>query len=163
MTEAILDWDEIYAAIKQELEGIQDKDGNPAFLTVNIGLPLGLPLGGPHVYAWYTGRQDAVHAPARATLGNVMYAVAIRVMVFWVKQSERDTLQLLEANITALDTNMRRAFRANSTINNRFTDLDISDSQTDLGPSPSISQSVQYRWLMFELILDNLEGEAIAP
>ena len=163
MTEAILDWDEIFAAIKQELEGVQDKDGNPAFLTVGIGEPLGLPLGGPHAYAWYTGRQDAVHAPARATLGNVMYAAVIQVGVFWVKQSERDTLQLLDADIAAIDTNIRRAFRANSTINNRLTDLDITDSQVGFGPSPGISPSIQYRAMMFELILDNLEGEAIAP
>lgn len=163
MTEAVLDWSAINAAIKLELESVNNAAGRRAFVTVGIGEPLGLPIGGPHAYAWYTGRRDAVHAPAGQTLGNIMYAAVIQVGVFWVKQHERDTLEAHDADIATIDTNIRRRFRANSTINNKLTDLDITDSQVGFGPSPGISPSIQYRALMFELLLDNLEGEEILP
>lgn len=162
MSEAVLDWPVIMTAIRAEMEAVIDSSGNPAFATVGTGEPLGLPIGGPHAYAWYVGRRDSIHA-GRQTLGNIMYAAVIQVGVFWVKQHERDTLAALDADIATIDTNIRRAFRANSTINNAMTDLDITDSQVGFGPSPGISPSIQYRALMFELVLDNLEGEAIAP
>lgn len=164
MAESVPNWTTIMAAIKSELEAVLNSAGAAAFQEAGIGEPLGLPLGGPHAFAWYTGRRDAIHAGgAGQTLGNVMYAAVIQVGVFWVKQHERDTLEALDADIATIDTNIRRAFRANSTINSNLTDLEITDSQVGFGPSPGISPSIQYRALMFELILDNLEGEAIAP
>lgn len=161
MAEAVLNWATIIAAIKTELEGVQ-YNGSAAFQQVIPGEPLGLPIGGPHAAFWYLGRRDTTKAAgSQKTLGNVMYAARIQVGAFWVKQHERDTLANLEAAIATIDTNIRRAFRANSTINNNLTDLDITDSDVGFGPSPGISPSIQYRALMFELILDNLEGEAI--
>ncbi len=68
----------------------------------------------------------------------------------------------LEADIATIDTNIRRAFRANSTINNALTDLDITDSDVDFGGFPLSTNQALYRYLMFELRLDNLEGEAIS-
>lgn len=164
MTEAILDWPAIMAAVKGELESVTNSAGQPAFQSVGIGEPLGLPLGGPHCFAWYIGRSNAVTSSgARGTLGNIMYSAHIQVGVFWLRQAERETLEVFDADIATIDTNIRRRFRANSTINNDVTDLDITDSQVGFGPSPGISPTIQYRTLMFELVLDNLEGEAIVP
>lgn len=160
MAEAVLNWATIIAAIKTQLEGVQ-YNGAAAFQQVIPGEPLGLPLGGPHAAFWYLGRRDS--RAGRQTLGNIMYAARIQIGAFWVKQHERDTLAGLDAEIATVDTNIRRAFRGDSTINNNLTDLDITDSEVGFGPSPGISPSIQYRALMFELVLDNLEGEPIAP
>jgi len=163
MAESVPNWTSILAAIKTELVAVLNSAGAAAFQSVGIGEPLGLPLGGPHAFAWYVGRRDAITSGGnRETFGNVMYAAVIQVGVFWVKQNERDTLEALDADIATIDTNIRRRFRANSTINSNLTDLEITDSQVGFGPSPGISPSIQYRALMFELILDNLEGEAIS-
>src|SRR3990167_5011888 len=159
----MLDWTTILAAIKTELEAVVNAADAPAFQEVISGEPLGLPLGGPTACFWYLGRSDSGKTGgAGMTLGNVMYAARIQVGVFWVKQSERDTLAGLDADIATIDTNIRRAFRANSTINSNVTDLDITDSDVGFGPSPGISPSIQYRALMFELRLDNLEGEPVS-
>lgn len=161
MAEAVLDWPNILAAIRSELEQVQNSIGGQAFQEIIAGEPLGLPLGGPIACFWYLGRSNSRQGPQ--TLGNVMYAAHIQIGVFWVKQHERDTLEALDADIATIDTDIRRRFRANSTINHNLTDLDITDSDVGFGPSPGISPTIQYRALMFELILDNLEGEAIAP
>ena len=161
MAEAVLDWPSIMRAIKDELALVQNSALRPAFASIITGEPLGLPLGGPHAAFWYIGRTDSRQGPQ--TIGNVMYAARIQIGAFWCKQNERDTLADLDADIATIDTNIRRRFRANSTINNTMTDLMFGDSEVGFGPSPGISPTIQYRALMLDLVLDNLEGEAIAP
>lgn len=163
MAEAVLDWPEIRDAMKAELEDVQNSAGAPAFVQVIAGEPMGLPLGGPYACFWYLGRADA--REGRMSLGNVMYAARWQVMGLWPAQAERVTLGDWEADIATVDTNIRRRFRANSTINSSVTDLDILDSQLDYGelPYPGGGGAVGlYRVLQMEVRLDNLEGEAIA-
>ncbi len=164
MAEAVLNWTDIFNAIQADLEAVTNSAGAPAFEIVIPGEPIGLPVGGPYCCFWYRGRIPATKAGgARATFGNVMYAARIQVAAYWQRQNERSTVGTLEADIATIDTNMRRAFRANSTINNNLTDLDITDSEVDFGGFPLSGNQALYRYLMFELRLDNLEGEAIAP
>lgn len=161
MSEAVLDWPVIMDAIEAELRGVLNNDGEQAFLDVLPGKPLGLPLGGPYATFWYDGRTDSVDG--RATFGNVMYAARIIIACFWERRVERSTLGALEADIAAIDTNIRRAFRGNSTINSNLTDLDITDSTRDTGGFPGTQNQTIYHSLEMELRLDNLEGEPIAP
>lgn len=167
MAEAVLDWMEIRDAMKEELELVQNSAGAPAFAQVIPGEPIGLPLGGPYCCFWYLGRTDA--REGRMTLGNVMYAARWQVMCLWPIQVERATLADWEADIATVDTNIRRRFRANSTINSTVTDLDILDSQLDYGELPGGRNPdggvalFLYRVLQMEVRLDNLEGEEIAP
>ena len=62
-----------------------------------------------------------------------------------------------------IDTNSRRDFRGNSNLNSNLTDLEITDSVVAYDDLPVIGRGEFgfYRKLSFELILDNLEGEAI--
>lgn len=164
MTEAVLDWPAIMTAVREELEGVTNSNAMPAFAQVFIGEPIGLPPGGPYACAWYLGRTDS--RSGRGTLGNIMYAARIQVLALWPVQAERATLENWEADIATVDTNIRRAFRANSTINSNLTDLDISDSENGYGDLPTgiraDSPRALYRVLQFVLTLDNLEGEAIS-
>lgn len=163
MTEQVPDWLTIFDAIEAKLRAIVNTDGNPAFLDVIPGEPMGLPPSGPYACFWYLGREDSISG--QATLGNVMYAARVQVMVLWPAQSERTTLRVLEADIATIDTSIRRAFRADSVINSNLTDLHITDSQLDYGdlpiPGPAPARAL-YRVLQMELRLENLEGEAIA-
>lgn len=164
MAEAVLDWAVILDAIRQELEAVVNADGRQAFVQVFIGEPIGLPLGGPYACAWYLGREDS--RAGRATLGNIMYAAKIQILCLWPMQVERATLESWEADIATVDTNIRRAFRGNATINSNLTDLDISDSENSYGDLPGAGSAANsrfvYRVLQFVLTLDNLEGEPIA-
>ncbi len=158
MTEQVPVWRTIFDAIDTELSDVTDQDGNPAFVDIIQGEPLGLPLGGPYCCFWYLGRVDS--RAGRQTLGNIMYAARVQVAAYWPIQ-DRTTLASFEANIATVDTSIRRAFRANSIINSNLTDLDISDSDVSYGGFPTGTQQM-YRALMFELRFDNLEGEPIA-
>ena len=160
MSEAVLDWATILAAIETELRGVTNASGNTAFVDVLPGKPLGLPLGGPYACFWYEGRMPS--REGEMSLGNVMYAARIPIQCFWPRQAERATLLALEADIATVDTGIRRAFRANSTINSSVTDLTITDSARDNGVFTGTNPTV-YESIDFELRLDNLEGEAIAP
>lgn len=163
MAEAVLNWTDIFNAIQAELEEVTNSAGAPAFEIVIPGEPIGLPPGGPYCCFWYLGRTDSGRTGgANASFGNVMYAARIQVAAYWPAQVERSTVGTLEADIATIDTNIRRAFRANSTINNALTDLDITDSDVDFGGFPLSTNQALYRYLMFELRLDNLEGEAIS-
>lgn len=160
MAEAVLNWPEIMAAIKAELEAVENSANAPAFQLVVMGEPIGAVLGGPHCYAWYLGRTNA--REGEKTLRNIMYAARIQIMALWPRQ-DISTVETWEADIATVDTNIRRAFRANSTINSNVTDLDITDSQVDYGDLPAAEgRRMLYRVLQFELRLDNLEGEAIS-
>lgn len=164
MAESVLNWTTIFAAIQAELEVVTNSAGGVAFEIVIPGEPIGLPTGGPYCCFWYLGRTDAATAGgAQKTFGNVMYAARIQIAAYWPAQVERATVGTLEADIATIDTNIRRAFRANSTINSALTDLDITDSDVDFGGFPLSTNQALYRYLMFELRLDNLEGEGIAP
>ena len=160
MSESVLDWTTILAAIENELRGVTNANGDLAFIDVIPGKPLGLPLGGPYACFWYEGREDSL--AGQETYGNVMYAARIPIQCFWPRQAERSTLLALEADIATVDTGIRRAFRANSTINSNLTDLKISDSERDNGVFAASGNQTVYESLVFELKLDNLEGEAIA-
>jgi len=161
MAEAVLDWQTIFAAIESELRAVTNTAGETAFLDVIQGEPMGLPIGGPYACFWYLGRTDSMSG--NETYGNVMYAARVQVACLWPMQAERVTIGDWEADMATVDTNIRRAFRANSTINSNLTDLDISDSSLDYGTLPaSAGKAGIYRVLMFELRLDNLEGEAIS-
>jgi len=162
MTEQVPVWLDIFAAIQDELESVQNTAGGAAFEAVIAGEPQGLPLGGPYACFWYLGRTDPTNG-ARKTLGNVMYAARIAVQCFWPLQRERSTLGELEADIATIDTNIRREFRGNSILNSTLTDLEITDSMVAYDDLPVIGRGEFgfYRKLSFELILDNLEGEAI--
>lgn len=169
MAEAVLDWPAIFLEIRTELEGVLNSAGELAFQQVFIGEPLAAPLGGPYAMCWYLGRTNSGKTGgAPATLGNVMYAARLQVICLWPLQPERSTLPDWEADIATVDTNIRRAFRGNSTINSEVTDLDITDSEvsySDLPAKPvplTASDFVGYRTLRFELRLDNLEGEPIS-
>lgn len=161
MSEAILDWSVIMPTIQSHLEAVTDLDGVPLFRGVYEGPIIGLPLGGPYANFQYIGRMDAKSAGGnQMTLGTVMYAARIYVGCFWVRQVERATLALFDQQMAKADTDIRRAFRGDSTINSDVTDLDITDSTTSPGrffegPNPG----VMYNALEFELHLDNLEGE----
>lgn len=161
MSEAILNWPQIFSRVESNLKAVLNSNGDDAFQQVFIGEPRALPEGGPYACAWYLGRvvSDKTEG-APATFGNVMYAARIQIACFWVIQPERVTLPDMEADIATVDTAIRRAFRADSTINSEVTDLDISDSNVSYGGFPAGTQ-VLYRALMFELRLDNLEGEPI--
>lgn len=159
MAETRLDWPVIFDAIDDELANVMNSDGKPAFVDVIQGEPLGLPLGGPYACFYYLGREDS--REGRMTLGNVMYTARIQVMAFWPIQPDRATVGALEADIATVDTNIRRAFRGNSTINSEVTDLDILNSIVDFGAFPAGTQQI-YRSLSMELRLENLEGEPIS-
>lgn len=159
MTEQVPVWTDIFAAIETELEAVLNTAGSVAFVDVFQGEPLGLPLGGPYACFWYMGREDS--RAGRQTLGNVMYAARIQIACFWPIQPDRATQGPLEADIVTVDTNIRRALRANSIINSKLTDLDITDSSLDFGGFPQGTNQL-YRVLQMELRLENLEGEAIA-
>lgn len=166
----MLTWSTIFDAIEAHLAAVENASSAPAFQSVVIGPPAALPLGGPHAFAWYKGRTDPLHtAGANKTLGNVMYAARIGIAAFWPWQPDRATHESWEADIATIDTNLRRAFRADATINSNVTDLEILDS-ADTEPyvqmpqlAPGGATSGIYRVLEMELVLDNLEGEAIAP
>lgn len=160
MSEAVLNWVTIMDAIEAELRTVLNNAGDAAFLDVIPGKPLGLPLGGPYATFWYEGRTDP--AVGMQTLGNIMYAARIAVACFWQRQPERSTLAALEADMAAIDTSIRRAFRANSTINSNVTDLTITDSTRDTGSFPGSNNPTIYNSIEMELRLDNLEGEAIS-
>lgn len=168
MAEAVLDWPVILEAIKQHLVGVKNAALQPAFAQVFIGPPMAMPLGGPYAFAWYSARRDSLKAGgARATLGNVMYAAHIEIALYWPMQAMRETHQSWEADIATVDTNLRRAFRADSTINSNVTDIDILDSEdtTPFQRLPTPNENAPwplYRTLELTLVLDNLEGEAIA-
>lgn len=162
MTETVLDWQTIFAAIESELRAVTNTAGSAAFLDVIQGEPIALPIGGPYACFWYLGRTDS--RAGQATLGNVMYAARIQIACLWPMQVERATLGDWEADMATIDTSIRRALRANSNVNSNVTDLDISDSTLDYGSLPAAAGKAGiYRVLMMELRLDNLEGEAIAP
>lgn len=160
MSETVINWTTVLTAIQTELAGVTNASGNTAFLDVLPGKPLGLPLGGPYACFWYEGRMPATEG--EETYGNVMYAARIAVQAFWPRQAERATLLALEADLATVDTGMRRAFRANSTINSAVTDLKITDSERDNGVFVGSGNQTVYESISFELRLDNLEGEAIA-
>ena len=161
MSETVINWTTVLTAIQTELEGVTNSSGGTAFLDVIPGKPLGLPLGGPYACFWYEGRMPS--REGETSLGNVMYAARIPIQCFWVRQAERATLLALEADIATIDTGIRRAFRANSTINSNLTDLTITDSERDSGMFAGSQNQTIYESIAFELRLDNLEGEAIAP
>lgn len=166
MAEQVPVWEDIFDAIEAELRAVLNTSGEIAFTDVIRGEPAGLPLGGPYAVFWYLGRTDSPRAAgSRATLGNVMYAARIQIMCLWPQRVERSVLGAWEADIATIDTAIRRQFRANSVINSNLTDLDITDSDVSYGtlpiPAPQGSRGL-YRMLQFELVLDNLEGEAIA-
>ena len=99
-------------------------------------------------------------------LGNGMSAARFQIMALWPMQAERSKLGAWEADIATIDTAIRRALRADSTVNSAVTDLDITDSQLGYGDLPVAGQAGTlglYRVLQMELRLDNLEGEAIVP
>ena len=152
-------WAEIFDAIDSELSAVLNTAGTVAFADVLQGEPRGLPLGGPYACFWYSGREDS--RSGRQTLGNIMYTARIQIACFWPVQSERSTHAAFEADIVTVDTNIRRALRANSAINSNLTDLGISDSTLDSGGFPQGTAQL-YRALTFELRLENLEGEAIS-
>lgn len=167
MAEAVLNWTTIMEAIQDELEAVLNAAGATAFAQVFMGEPIGLPLGGPYACAWYLGRTLATTAAgAYETHGNVMYASRIQIACLWPMQAERATLESWEADIATIDTNIRRAFHANRTINSNVTDLRIQDSDNGYGDLPGAggngNQRFLYRVLQMELRLDNLEGEAIS-
>lgn len=164
MSEAVLDWPAIITAIQTHLQLVLNNAGDPAFQQVFPGEPLGLPVGGPYACFWYMGRvaSDKTEG-APASFGNVMYAARVQIAAFWPIQPERTTLPDLEADIAAIDTSIRRELRGDSTINSEVTDLTITDSVVSYGSFPAGGTPQLYRSLMFELHMDNLEGEAIAP
>ena len=160
MSEAVLDWNTILSAIENELRGVTNANGDLAFVDVIPGKPLGLPLGGPYACFWYEGRIPS--REGEMSMGNVMYAARIPIQCFWLRQAERSTLLALEADIATVDTGIRRAFRANSTINSTVTDLTITDTERDNGVFAGSQNQTVYESIAFELRLDNLEGEAIS-
>ena len=160
MSEAVLDWNTILSAIENELRGVTNANGDLAFVDVLPGKPLGLPLGGPYACFWYEGRIPS--REGEMSMGNVMYAARIAVQAFWPRQAERATLLALEADIATVDTGIRRAFRANSTIHSTVTDLTITDTERDSGMFAGSQNQTIYESIAFELRLDNLEGEAIS-
>jgi hypothetical protein len=165
MAEAVLNWSDIFAAIKAHLEAETNDAGGQRFAEVFIGEPQGLPPGGPYACAWYLGRMTASTATGDETYGNVMYAARVQIMGFWPSQPERVTLPEWEADIAGADTSIRRRFRGDSTLNSEVTDLKITESNVDYGDLPIPGKAgvrALYRVLQFELRLDNLEGEAIA-
>jgi hypothetical protein len=162
MSEAVLNWPAIFDAIKTHLTDQVNSEGGQMFADVFIGEPRGLPQGGPYACAWYLGRVPSDKSDgAPASLTNVMYAARVQIACFWPIQPEIVSLPAFEADIAAADTSIRRAFRGDSTINSEVTDLEITDSEVSYGGFP-IGTQVLYRALMFELRLDNLEGEAIS-
>lgn len=131
--------------------------------TVIEGEPLALsPDGSPFLCFWYLG--DTAPPEGRMTLGNVMVLERFQIMCFWHRRLEPGTFERFEAEIWQANRTLKAAFRADSTLNNEATDLDITDSQVDYGVFPLQSASpVMYRSLEFELQVKSLEEEAIAP
>jgi hypothetical protein len=164
LTEAVLDWPAIITAVQTHLEAVVNSAGDVAFQQVFPGEPLGLPVGGPYACFWYLGRvRSDKTGGASDTFGNEMYAARIQIAAFWPIQPERVSLPDMEADIATIDTSIRRELRGDSTINSEVTDLTITDSTVSYGSFPAGGTPQLYRSLMFELHLDNLEGEAIAP
>ncbi len=166
MSEAVLAWPTIMTAIQTELAGVLNNAGAAAFLQVFPGEPLGLPLSDPsdprgYACFWYLGR-SASTTGGPESLGNIMYAARIQIACYWPAFTERAVLPAFEADMAAIDTSIRRALRASSTVNSNVTDLDLTDSTLSYGSFPQDKSGILYRTLMFELHLDNLEGEAIA-
>ena len=162
MSEQVPVWATIFTAIDGELTAVLNTAGDAAFVEVIHGEPIGLPHGGPYACFWYLGRTDPTNGQ-RKTLGNVMYAARLQIMCFWPVRPERSSWGAWEADIATIDTTIRREFRGNSIINSNLTDLEITDSDLSYGylPIPAGTSRGLYRILSMELILDNLEGEAI--
>lgn len=97
------------------------------------------------------------------TLGNVMVLSRFQVMCFWHRTLELDTFEALEKEIWDADRSLKAGFRADSTLNNEATDLDITNSEVDYGIFPLQGGTVTYRTLAFELQVKSLTEEAIAP
>lgn len=168
MSEAVINWATVMAAIETTLASVQNSASQTAFKDVILGEPMALPLDGPYCCVWYIGRTLAnTSGGAPASLANVMYAARLQIMVLWPMQGERSKLGAWEADIATIDTGIRRALRADSTVNSSVTDLVITDSQLSYGDLPVAGATKGtfglYRVLQMELLLDNLEGEAIEP
>jgi hypothetical protein len=123
------------------------------------GPPKGLPPGGPYGTFWYLGRTDP--PTGRETWGNVMLVSRWQVACIWPRYPERTTHDVLEAVIADAEQALRTAFRGDSTLNGKTTDLKITDSEVDL-VSPETNPNSLFRSVAFELQLIDLEGEAIA-
>lgn len=123
--------------------------------------PNPIPIGGPWARYYYAGRTDPPEG--RQTFGNVMLAEKWNVEVFWPRQPEPTTWKALEAEIARVDGALRTAFRGDSTLNGEATDLTIEDSDTDSVRSTLQANPGIYRALALELLITDLEGEAIAP
>lgn len=163
MTEVVLDWVAICDAIETELVAVKNYAGKPAFVQVLQGEPIGLPIGGPYCCFWYSHREDSLAGPS--TLGNVMYAAIIEILCLWPAQPERATQGYFNADIATVDTNIRRALRANSTVNSTVNDLSITGGPVTYGDLPvpgGGGARAPYRVLPLTVRLENLEGEAIA-
>lgn len=148
-------------AITSRIGAILEAHTTPAFTVVH-GEPLSLgPDGSPFAAYWYLGDTDPVEG--RRTLGNVMVLERFQVMCFWHRQIEIATLADLEAEIWQANRTLKAAFRADSSLNDEATDLDITDSVVDYGVFPIEQGTVLYRTLEFELQVKDLEAEEIAP
>lgn len=144
--------------IADRIQAILEANTTPQFLAVFCGEPLGLPLGGPYAAFWYLGRTED-----EKTLGNVMPTERWQVTCWWNRQPERSTLEAWEVGIADADTALRTAFRGDSTLNGESTDLDITGSSVDYRAFPLGQQpAALYRGLSFELLILDLEGEAIS-
>lgn len=148
----------VFDAIRAHLEADTNDAGGTRFAQVFIGEPQGVPPGGPYACAWYLGR-----AAAGKTLTNVMYQARIQIVCMWPMQVERNTIEDWETDIWGADDSLRTRFRGDSTLNSEANDLEITDSVVGYGGFPASANKALYRTLEFELQLDNLEGEAIAP
>ena len=162
MAEVILDYHAIMDAFAAELRAVTKSDGSPAFVDVLAAEPYAAPPHpGPHCYYWYLGRTDSIQGGQ--TLGNVMYAAVFQVTVIWSLQ-DAAVLEEWNVEIATIDTDIRRRFRGNSTINSAVNDLTITD--TDVGyirfginPRTGIPT---HRAIELQIHLHNLEGEPIS-
>lgn len=152
------------ADVINRIEAILTANTTPQF-RVLVGEPVGLPAdGSPFACFWYLGRTDPDEGPM--TFGNRMNLYRFRVMCLWHRRPEIGTLESFEKEIWDADVSLRAAFWGDYTLNNEATDLDITDSEVAIGYFPLQSQQGRqalYRSLEFDLLVKELEGEALAP
>lgn len=115
----------------------------------------GLPSGGPYATFWYAGESEK-----QKTLGNVMVQERFGIRCYWPRVAEEEPIQSQELDVWDASRNIQAAFRADSTLSGKATDLEI--SQVDVGwVGTGGAADPMYRVLEFELLVDNYEAEAI--
>lgn len=108
---------------------------------------------------WYAGDGDPVHFPPR-TLTDQMVGIQVTVQAYWpVATRDKNASANLEADVQALNYQIKSRLLGDSTLGGECKDLAISDTSTGwLAPDGGL-----YRTLTMTVTLDFVDLYTIAP